>query len=180
MRPELTPLQATKVLVLPSGHLPPKSLTGTPPEITGLTAQTPRPDLATQREDQVAIWIKIPAIGVDHPIVQGDDEAALKDGVGQHPGSALPGSDGNLVLSAHNDIFGEIFKHLDQLSIGDEIIILTQSERFTYLVEEMMVLKPDAVEVLELGIDPIVTLISCYPYWIDTHRIIVRGVLVQN
>ncbi len=179
-----TPMQATKALVLPSGHLPPKTLADVPIEVTpastGDATQTPKQDITTLLEGGVAVWIKIPAIGVDHPVVQGDDDAALKLGVGQHPGSALPGFSGNLVLSAHNDIFGEIFKYLDQLSIGDEIIILTQSDRFTYLVEEIMVVKPDAVEILELGTRPTVTLISCYPYWIDTHRIVVRGVLLEN
>lgn len=179
------PPTTTEVL-LPSGHNPPTStdpgqanldLTSTlesTPDLLAQTASTP-----TLSAEQ-ALWIRIPAIEVDHPIVQGDDWEDLKHGVGQRPGSANPGENANLVLSAHNDIFGQIFRHLDKLKLGDEITILTASKQYIYLVEEILILKPNQVSVLEPGEDPIVTLISCYPYMIDTHRIVVRAALAVN
>jgi len=66
-----------------------------------------------------AIRIQIPALSVDAPVVQGDGWEQLKKGVGQHLGSANPGEWSNVVLSAHNDIFGELFRDLDRLRPGD-------------------------------------------------------------
>ena len=72
--------------------------------ITPLPMPTPGPEQG--------IRIQIPAIGVDAPVVEGDDWEALKQGAGHHIGSANPGESGNCVISAHNDIFGEIFQTL--------------------------------------------------------------------
>ena len=65
------------------------------------------------------------------PVVQGDGWEQLKKGVGQHVGSANPGQAGNVVLSAHNDIFGELFRDLDKLEPGDEVVIATATRDFT-------------------------------------------------
>ncbi len=69
-----------------------------------------------------AIRIQIPAIKVDAPVVQGDGWDQLRKGVGQHVTSSIPGKNGNVILSAHNDVFGEIFRDLDKLKTGDQII----------------------------------------------------------
>lgn len=175
--PEATYTPATTQALLPSGHEPPtvEHTTGiTPTEghtNSNVADMTPTP---TPQPEQ-ALWIRIPAIGVDHPVVMGDDWESLKTGVGQHPGSADPGEDGNLVLSAHNDIYGRIFQHLDQLDLGDEITILTTTRSYVYLVDEIRILKPSEISVLERGDKAVLTLISCYPYMIDTHRIVVRA-----
>ena len=129
---------------------------------------------------QQAIRIQIPAIGVDAPVVQGDGWEQLKKGVGQHIGTALPGQDGNLVLSAHNDIFGEIFRHLDQLSPGDEVIVYTSQRSFTYVISGWEVVEPTQVEVMAPTKDPTATLISCYPYRVDNKRIVVKAQLQEG
>jgi LPXTG-site transpeptidase (sortase) family protein len=184
LQPTVTPTPTE--MLLPSGHNPP---TPTDPSQTNLDLTStlePTPDLLAQSTStptpsaEQAIWIRIPAITVDHPIIQGDAWEDLKHGVGQHPGSANPGESANLVLSAHNDIYGQIFRHLDKLKLGDEITILTASKQYVYLVEEILILKPDQISVLEPGEDPILTLISCFPYMIDTHRIVVRASMVVN
>jgi sortase A len=125
---------------------------------------------------------------VDHPIVQGDDWEQLKKGVGQyiggqyiggqHGGSAVPGQPGNVVLSAHNDIYGEIFRYLDRLSPGSEVIISTERESYTYVVREIRVVEPTDVWVMLPTETAQATLISCYPYRIDTRRIVVFTDLV--
>jgi sortase A len=97
----------------------------------------------------------------------------LKKGVGQHLGSPNPGSVGNLVLSAHNDVYGEIFRHLDQLKPGDEILVFTQQRQYTYIVSGTQIVEPTQVEVMAATSDPTATLISCYPYLKDTQRIVV-------
>jgi sortase A len=122
-----------------------------------------------------AIRLQIPAISVDAPIVQGDGWEQLKKGVGQHIPSSDPGKDGNLVLSAHNDIFGEIFRDLDQLKNGDEVTVYTNQRAYTYVVMESQVVEPTQVEVMAPTKDPTVTLISCYPYLVDDQRIVISA-----
>lgn len=92
------------------------------------------PPLPTPGPEQARI-IEIPTIGVNAPIVAGVyDWEQLKRGVGHHTGSALPGQEGNMVLAAHNDIYGEIFRDLDQLSPGDEFTVRTGARSYTYVV----------------------------------------------
>lgn len=181
--PTATPV--INVVVLPSGHKPP--VDGRPPE-AGEAGNIPAhllpainnyvpPALPTPGPEQ-ARRIQIPALDVDRPIVQGDDWEQLKKGVGQHAGTSLPGREGNLVLSAHNDIYGSIFRHLDQLEAGDEIIISTERQTYTYLVREIQVVEPTDVWVLAPTEHASTTLISCYPYLIDNKRIIVFADLI--
>ncbi len=117
--------------------------------------------------------IQIPAIDLDKPIVQGDTWEQLKKGVGQHIGSGLPGEQGNIVLSAHNDIYGEIFRHLDQLGPGDEIIISTERQSYSYVIRELQVVDPTDVWVMSTTDHSSTTLISCYPYLVNNKRIVV-------
>lgn len=170
----------SSVVLLPAGHTSPSSDTGARPGEAGeipsnllplVNAYTP-PPLPTPAPEHPR-RITIPAIDVDHPVVQGDDWEQLKKGVGQHVGSGMPGANGNIVLSAHNDIYGEIFRHLDQLEVGDEIWLETTTRRFVYQVQETRIVEPTEVSVMNPTSDPTVTLISCYPYLVDTQRIIV-------
>jgi sortase A len=124
-----------------------------------------------------AIQIQIPTIDVDAPVVQGDGWEQLKKGVAQHTGSANPGQSGNMVLSAHNDVFGEIFRHLDQLERGDQIIVYTPQHSFTYIITNIQFVAPTDVEVMASTPNPTVTLISCYPYMVDNKRIVVQASL---
>jgi sortase A len=183
--PTATPV--IDVVVLPSGHKPP--VNGRPPEpgeagdipahlLPAINAYVP-PPVPTPSVQQ-ARRIQIPAIGVDSPIFQGDDWEQLKKGVGQHIGSALPGDTGNLVLSAHNDIYGEIFRHLDKLSPGDEIIVETERQRYTYVIRKIQQVDPTDVWVMAPTEYASSTLISCYPYQVNNKRIVVFADLVTS
>jgi sortase A len=180
-QPTMTPTPLIVALVLPSGHTPPNAEGGTRPNdaeipehlrplvqsLTNIPVPTPGPEQA--------IRIQVPAIGVDAPVVQGDGWEQLKKGVGQHIGTTDPGKAGNLVLSAHNDIFGEIFRDLDQLNPGDEIILFTNQRSYTYTVVDSQVVEPTAVEVMQPTKQATVTLISCYPYLVDDQRIVITA-----
>ncbi|PWH16491.1 MAG: hypothetical protein DDG59_09525 [Anaerolineae bacterium] len=178
-QPTLTPTPLLMAVVLPSGHTPPNSLGGARPNeaeipehlrpIVQSLASLPLPTPSPQQ----AIRIQIPAIRVDAPVVQGDGWEQLKKGVGQSLGTPNPGETGNIVLSAHNDIFGEIFRDLDQLKPGDPVILYTSQRSFTYVVVSTRIVEPTAVEVMAQTSEPIVTLISCYPYMVDNQRIVV-------
>jgi len=182
-QPTLTPTPLIKAVVLPSGHTPPNAEGGVrfneaeiPDHLAPLVqslADLPVPTPGPQQ----AVRLQIPAIGVDHPVVQGDGWEQLKKGVGQHIGSPNPGEKGNLVLSAHNDIFGEIFRDLDKLKPGDEIIVFTSQRTYTYSVQQYQIVEPTQVEVMAPSQEPVVTLISCYPYMVDDKRYVVTAYL---
>ncbi len=186
-QPTLTPTPLIKAVVLPSGHTSPSAEGGSRENIEEIPehlrplrdsyAEIPIP-VATVGPKQ-AIRLQIPAIGQDVPIVEGDGWEQLKKGVGHHIGSTNPGQAGNIVLSAHNDIYGEIFRDLIDLEIGDEVILFTERESFTYLVTQIEIVEPTQVEFMEATADPTVTLISCYPYLVDNKRIIVIAKLAN-
>jgi sortase A len=94
------------------------------------------------------VRIQIPALNIDAPIVQGDGWEQLMKGVGQHIGTANPGEKGNMVLSGHNDEYGEVFRYLDRLKAGDEIIVFTFTSILYYIVEGWDAGAPDQVEVM--------------------------------
>ncbi len=185
-QPTLTPTALVMAVVLPSGHTAPVGSEPSQPNkdeipahlqplvqsLENLPIPTPGPEQALR--------IQIPAINVDAPIVQGDGWEQLRKGVGQHIGTPNPGQNGNVVLSAHNDIFGEIFKDLDLLKPGDEIIIYTAQHAYVYLMEQTQIVEPTRVEVMDPTREPVVTLISCYPYKVDDQRIVVTAVLSEQ
>ena len=174
-----TPTPLVMAVVLPSGHLPPDALGNTRPNDAEIPAhlQPMVQSLAsipipTAAPDQ-AIRIQVPAINIDAPVVQGDGWEQLKKGVGQSLSSVNPGQNGNIVLSAHNDVYGEIFRYLDKLAPGDQVILYTQQRQYVYVVDRTAIVEPTAVEVMASTGSPTVTLISCYPYLVDKQRIVV-------
>jgi len=183
--PSPTPL--IRAVVLPSGHTSPTSPGGArpndaeiPANLRPLVQSMPAPEIPKPSPAQ-AQRIQIPALwDSPAPVVQGDGWEQLKKGVGQHIGTANPGEVGNVVLSAHNDIFGELFRYLDKLKPGDEIILSTGARDFVYKVTGTRIVAPTEVSVMDPTPRATVTLISCYPYLIDTERIVVFGELVDS
>ena len=179
----VTPTPLITAVVLPGGHVAPVAgqenqfnKAEIPEHLRPLMQSYANLPIPTQSPQQ-ARQIQVPAIGVNAPVVQGDGWEQLKKGVGQHLGTANPGEQGNLVLSAHNDIFSEIFRDLDKLKEGDEMVIITQDRSFTYVVTSIEIVEPTRVDLLDATSENTITLISCYPYLVDNKRIVVRGVL---
>lgn len=177
--PTFTPTPIVSAVVLPSGHTPPDASgfsqfnwAEIPPSLLPLVQSMPQPAVPTPGPSQ-ARRIVIPAIDVDAKIVQGDGEEQLKQGVAQHLGTPDPAQPGNMVFSAHDDIYGEIFRRLDELSPGDEVQIYTASQVFTYIITHTRIVEPTDVNVMAPTAHPSLTLISCYPYMIDNKRIVV-------
>lgn len=174
-----TPTPLVMAVVLPSGHTPPDAQGNTrpndaeiPEHLRPMVQSLASIAIPTAAPDQ-AIRIQIPALNVDAPIVQGDGWEQLKKGVAQHIGSANPGQNGNVVLSAHNDVYGEIFRYLDRLAPGDQVIVYAQQRQYVYVVDRTAIVEPTAVEVMAGTGNPTVTLISCYPYLVNDQRIVV-------
>jgi sortase A len=183
VQPTLAPTAIIRAVVLPSGHTPPNAAGGVQPNEDEIPAHL-RPlvqsmaalPLPTPSPEQ-AVRIQIPAISVDAPVIQGDGWEQLKKGVGQHIGTPNPGENGNMVLSAHNDVFGEIFRDLDKLKTGDTITVFTNLRTYTYVINQNRIVLPSQVEVMAPTSDAVITLISCYPYMVDNRRIVVSAVL---
>lgn len=185
LEPEVTATALITAVVLPSGHTAPVAGVEVRPNDAEIPehlrplmqsyADLPIPTPSAQQARQ----IQIPAIGVNAPVVLGDGWEQLKKGIAQHVGTANPGETGNLVVSAHNDIFGEIFKELDRLKPGDEVIVMTQDRSFTYVVTGTQIVEPTRVDLMAPTPEKTITLISCYPYRIDTQRIVVTAILEE-
>ncbi|MFQ5341687.1 MAG: sortase domain-bontaining protein [Anaerolineae bacterium] len=108
---------------------------------------------------------------------------------GWHVNSALPRTGGNTVLSGHNNVKGEVFRYLSDFELGDDITLYAGDRTFSYVVEEKYIVRekgmPDEVrrrnaQWMMPTEDERLTLISCWPYWTNTHRIIIVARPVQS
>lgn len=160
--------------ILPGGHAPPEEGGSVPSHLRSLVeGETPLTVPIPTPGPEAPTRIVIPAIEVDALIVEGDRPEQLKLGVGHYLNGVDPGERGNMVLSAHNDIYGEIFRHLDDLELGDEVTVYAGDQPYRYIVTAKQIVDEDQVSVLASTTKPVTTLISCYPYMVDTHRIVV-------
>ncbi len=185
--PTATPAPAIGVVLLPGGHHPPLDgqapepgeAGGIPEHLMPVVNAYVAPPIPTPGPE-TARRLQIPALSGDYPIVQGDDWEQLKKGIGQYAGSGQPGQAGNVVLSGHNDIYGEPFRYLDRLKPGDEVVVSTERQMYTYIVEEVRVVEPTDVWVMGPTDHAQVTLISCYPYRVNTRRVVVFARLADG
>jgi sortase A len=122
--------------------------------------------------------IVIPSIGVNAPVTEGTDWESLKYRVGHHPGTTNPGQRGNMVLAAHNDVYGEIFRYLPDVPLGEIVTVYAGKQVYRYRITGRRIILPNQVEVMAPTTGPTLTLISCYPYLIDTHRIVLFAELI--
>lgn len=129
-------------------------------------------------------YIEIPKISVALPIYHGTDEGVLQIAIGHIEGSSLPvgGAGTHCVLSGHRGLpSAKLFTNLDELVIGDEFVIRVLDETLTYEVDQIRIVEPGDLSDLEIeeGKD-LCTLVTCTPYGINTHRLLVRGHRVEN
>ncbi len=129
-------------------------------------------------------YVEIPSIDVALPIYHGTDEAVLQVAVGHIEGSSLPvgGPGTHTVLSGHRGLpSATLFTDLDQLDMGDVFLLHVLGETLTYQVNQIRIVEPDDVSLLALeeGED-LCTLVTCTPYGVNSHRLLVRGYRVEN
>lgn len=125
--------------------------------------------------------IIIPKIDLKAPIDEGIDNKTLKYAAGHFEGTALPGEKGNCCIAGHRSYtYNEMFNRFDEIAKGDEIIINTKKGKYTYLVYDILVVKPEEVDVLNNTKDATLTLVTCTPIRIATHRLIIKGKLKNN
>ena len=129
-------------------------------------------------------YIEIPEIGVSLPIYHGTDEGVLQVAVGHLEWTSLPvgGESTHCVLSGHRGLpSAKLFTHLDKLSQGDTFLLRVLDEVLTYEIDQILIVEPQDTEALKIveGQD-YCTLVTCTPYGINTHRLLVRGHRIDN
>lgn len=124
-------------------------------------------------------YIRIPKIKVELPIYHGTSESVLQVGVGHFEGTSLPvgGENTHSVLTGHRGLPSKLlFTDMDKLQAGDVFYIKILGETFAYEIDQILTVLPEETDALnvELGKD-YVTLVTCTPYAVNTHRLLVRG-----
>lgn len=129
-------------------------------------------------------YVEIDKIDCYLPIYHGTDESILQVGVGHLEGSSLPtgGPGTHCVISGHRGLpSAKLFTDLDQLEVGDTFVLYVLDETLTYEVDQIRIVEP--TELSELAIvdgEDYCTLVTCTPYGINTHRLLVRGHRIEN
>ena len=129
-------------------------------------------------------YITIPRIGVELPIYHGTSDSVLQIAAGHLEGTSLPvgGASTHAVISAHRGLpSAKLFTNLDQLEVGDTFTITVLDRVLTYEVDKISIVLPTETDELKIaeGKD-YVTLMTCTPYGINTHRLLVRGHRVET
>lgn len=129
-------------------------------------------------------YVTIPSLDVNLPIYHGVDDTVLQTAVGHMEGSSMPvgGMSTHVLLSGHRGLpSAKLFTHLDKMEIGDIFYLTVLDETLVYQVSEINTVLPTDPELLYIddGKD-LVTLITCTPYGVNTHRLLVRCVRVTN
>ena len=129
-------------------------------------------------------YITIPKINVELPIYHGTSDSILQTSIGHIEGSSLPvgGLGSHTILSGHRGLpSARLFTNLDQLAAGDTFTLTVLNETYTYEVDQIRIVEPTDLSSLQLepGKD-YCTLVTCTPYGVNTHRLLVRGHRVEN
>lgn len=129
-------------------------------------------------------YIEIPGIHCELPIYHGTDADALQIGVGHIEGSSLPvgGESTHCAISGHRGLpSAKLFSDLDKLTVGDRFSLRVLDDTLTYEVDQIHTVLPGEMDELEIveGED-YCTLVTCTPYGVNTHRLLVRGYRVEN
>lgn len=129
-------------------------------------------------------YIEIPAIKCSLPICHGTDESVLRNAIGHIEGTSLPvgGAGTHCVLSGHRGLpSAKLFTDLDQLAVGDIFILRVLDETLTYEVDQILIVLPTELAALAIEEEAdYCTLVTCTPYGINSHRLLVRGHRVEN
>jgi sortase A len=133
----------------------------------------------SQAETPMAV-LQIPKIHLAAPLLNGTDAVTLNHAVGRIAGTAWPGEAGNIGIAGHRDSF---FRGLKDVKLGDAVELETPTGTDTYIVDQIQIVAPDAVDVLLPRSAPSVTLVTCYPFHFvgsAPQRFIVNASLTQQ
>ena len=142
------------------------------------------PDLLDVGNTGIMGYVEIPTLDVSLPIYHGTSEAVLQIAVGHLDWTSLPtgGDSTHCVLSGHRGLpSAKLFTHLDKLEEGDVFMLRVLDEVLTYEVDQILIVKPHEAKDLQIvnGKD-YCTLVTCTPYGVNSHRLLVRGHRIEN
>ena len=147
----------------------------TPPSTTVPSARLSPPPLG----DPLA-RLRIPSIDLDKIVIEGVRASDLEDGPGHFPETPLPGQLGNAAIAGHRTTHGQPFFRIDEVAVGDDVIVETVVGTYTYVVTGQQIVSPDDYQAVIPTVDPTVatlTLTSCHPKYSAKQRIVVTAVL---
>ena len=129
-------------------------------------------------------YVEISKIGVKLPIYHGTDESVLQVGAGHVEGTSLPvgGAGTHCAISGHRGLpSAMLFTDLDKLVVGDTFAIHVLDQVLTYQVDQILVVEPSDLSTLEIdSAKDYCTLITCTPYGVNSHRLMLRGLRIEN
>ena len=127
--------------------------------------------------------LNIPKIKLEVAIKRGVTNEILKDSIGHFENTSMPGEYGNFSVAGHRAYTNnKFFSNLDELEIGDELNVLSKNENHKYIVKSIDVVTPDKVQVIDSNdkSKKEITLVTCTPKYIGSHRLIVKGEYVKQ
>ena len=143
----------------------------------------PYEDLLNLANNGIMGYIEIPTINIDLPIYHGTTGAAMEKGAGHMEGTSLPvgGVGTHAVISAHSGMASaKLFTDLDKLKLGDMFFITVCNQKLAYEVDNIAVVEPTDIDLIRIDTQQdYVTLLTCTPYGVNTHRLLVRGHRVE-
>ena len=143
------------------------------------TTAAPVPVVAPPRGEPLA-RLQIASIGVDNIVVEGVRTGDLKLGPGHFPETPLPGQYGNAAIAGHRTTYGQPFYRIDEIKVGDEIVVTTAWGTFVYVAQSMSIVSPDDYAKVIPTSDPSVatlTLASCHPRYTARQRYVVLATI---
>jgi sortase A len=138
-----------------------------------------RESLSLKKDTPLAV-LRIDKLGIEVPVFDGTDDLTLNRGVGRIIGTARPGKPGNIGIAGHRDGF---FRGLKDISVGDEVDLMMTATRTAYVVDQIEIVSPDDVRVLQPRSVPALTLVTCYPFYFvgdAPNRFIVHASLASS
>jgi sortase A len=148
--------------------------TAAPTVVETLPVPAPPPEPRADEPYVELGTLEIPKLGVTQPLLEGITLNTLDVGPGHWPGTAMPGQVGNVVIAGHRTSHGKVFRHVDELVAGDQVILTTADGRFVYLVDDVVVVQPDALYIIEQTPASTATLFACHPPGSTRQRIVVH------
>jgi len=184
------PTTAELPTAVPTLPPPPPNLHNPASDLTGILSKLPK-----EEDTSPPVRLSISSVHIDSKIVpiswkmipapggaQKSEWQVADYAVGHHAGSANPGQPGNVVLSGHVDYRGQVFKDLNKVHKGDEVTVYTEKGQYIYVVTDLVIVKEEGVSeeqkrqnamYMNPTPDRTLTMITCWPYGVDDHRLVV-------
>ncbi|MGD9996565.1 MAG: class E sortase [Ilumatobacteraceae bacterium] len=156
-----------------TGPAPTEPPTTDPPTVVETLPQPAPPPEPRADEPYVELGtLEIPKLGIVAPLLEGITLTTLDLGPGHWPGTAMPGRLGNVVIAGHRTSHGKVFRDIDRLVVGDEVVFTTEEGRFVYVVTGTDIVQPDALYIIDQTPEKTATLFACHPPGSTRQRIV--------